>query len=559
MQDTAGSSVGKNRRNENILDTAVKPLDSSGRSNRRPVYGLPTKLLVITILFVMLAEVLVFVPSIASYRLNWLQTRIDSARLAAMAAEASEGGTVPAMVRRDLLNSAQVRAVALKKSDRRRLVLPADEPLVVDATFDLREMKYDGFWNSFGDRLGLISDALYVFVAPRGRMIAIYGNMQEGTGEPSPTPSTAAADSSPQEYVEVVLPEAPLRAAMVRHGLNILGLSIIISIIAATAVYFTLIHVLVRPMMRITQSMLHFAENPEDPTRVIEPGGRRDEIGVAETQLASMQTQLNQLLQQRRRLAELGLAVSKINHDLRNMLSSAQLISDRLGELPDPTVQRFAPKLIASLDRAIKFCNDTLRFGRAEEAAPRRDLFSLAALVEEVGDGLGLPRENLEWQILMSPTLQVDADRDHLYRVLNNLARNAVQALEAHGQSAMEQRKAPPAGWITVSAERRGRDTIIEVSDNGPGVPAKAREHLFKAFKGGARKGGSGLGLAIAAELINAHGGEISLVTKYDIGREDRKHPENDRMQNDLVGESVDGAGARFRLRIPDRQSRAAS
>jgi signal transduction histidine kinase len=204
------------------------------------------------------------------------------------------------------------------------------------------------------------------------------------------------------------------------------------------------------------------------------------------------------------------------------MLTSAQLISDRLSELPDPSVQRFAPKLIASLDRAIKFCNETLRFGRAEEAAPRRELFPLAALAEEVGDGLGLPRQAIAWNVEIPPTLLVDADRDQLFRVLNNLGRNAVQALEAQRFADGE------TGEITVRATRDGRVTVIEFADNGPGVPARARDHLFQAFKGGARKGGSGLGLAISAELIRAHGGAITLVGA--------------------------GPGATFRITLPDRE-----
>src|SRR4029079_9562465 len=112
-----------------------------------------------------------------------------------------------------------------------------------------------------------------------------------------------------------------------------------------------------------TRYMLRFSENPEDASRIIVPSQRRDEIGTAERELAHMQSELTQTLQQKNRLAALGLAVSKISHDLRNMLASAQLISDRLGSLPDLTVQRFAPKLIASLGRAISFCEGTLRFG----------------------------------------------------------------------------------------------------------------------------------------------------------------------------------------------------
>jgi signal transduction histidine kinase len=299
--------------------------------------------------------------------------------------------------------------------------------------------------------------------------------------------------------------EAPLRAAMIRYGLDILGLSILISIITAALVYLTLDALLVKPMTRLTWNMVRFSERPEDPTRIITPSARHDEIGTAERELAAMQGELALMLSQRNRLAALGLAVSKISHDLRNMLSSAQLLSDRLRSVKDERVQQLVPKLLASLDRAIRLCARTLDFGQAQENPPKRKLFPLAPLVAEVGDGLGLPRhEQIDWTLRIEPELKVDADRDQLYRVLSNLCRNAVQALESQGQG---------DGEITITARREGAVTMIEVRDTGPGVPERARAHLFEAFQSVARKGGSGLGLAIAAELINAHGGQIALLS----------------------------------------------
>ncbi|MGI9422748.1 MAG: sensor histidine kinase, partial [Hyphomicrobiaceae bacterium] len=370
--------------------------------------GLPSKLLVLTVVFVMLAEILIFLPSIASYRVNWLTGRLTSARLAALAADAAKPNRIPPMVKQELLDTARVKAVAIKKNRIRRLVLPADEPLVVAASYDLRDMATMGTFAWLGTRLGLIVDALEVFVADSDRLIRVYGQAEAGLGKP-----VAAG-----EFVEIVLPEAPLRIAMLRHARNILILSIIISMIAAGLVYFALIRVLVQPMMDLSKNMLHFSENPEDPGRVITPSARGDEIGTAERELAHMQHEMIGLLQQKNRLAQLGLAVSKINHDLRNMLASAQLISDRLASLPDPSVQRFAPKLIASLDRAINFCNDTLKFGRAKEAPPRREVFPLKTLVDEVGEGLDLPRPTVAWQVDIADAVQIDADRDHLFRVL---------------------------------------------------------------------------------------------------------------------------------------------
>ncbi|MEI8147238.1 MAG: HAMP domain-containing sensor histidine kinase, partial [Alphaproteobacteria bacterium] len=263
---------------------------------------------------------------------------------------------------------------------------------------------------------------------------------------------------------------------------------------------------LVRPMRRLTETMVSFRQNPEDVSRIVTPTGRKDEVGVAETELQAMQLSLHDMLAQKNRLAALGLAVSKINHDLRNMLASAQLFSDRLASVADPTVQRFAPKMIQSLDRAIALCQATLSYGRASETAPKRRRLPLIGLVEEVSDLMALSAETpIAFINGVSPDITVDADPDQLYRVLLNLVRNAYQALEARApnDSARDQ--------IRIGARREGAVTIIEVADTGPGIPDKARAHLFEAFQGSTKVGGTGLGLAIAAELVRAHGGSMAL------------------------------------------------
>jgi len=457
--------------------------------------GLPAKLLILTGLFVMLAEVLIFVPSLANFRVNWLTDRINAAHLAALASDAVPDGAVPPGLRNELLATAQVKGIAIKRMGQRRLVLPPEEDLKIDATYDLRTAS-QGLAGQIRSRFALIADAMATFTMSPNWMMRVVG---QPTAPRGGQPTTAAS-YEPDDFVEIVLPGAPLLDAMYRFGLNILWLSVIISGITAALVYLALSKLLVRPMMRLAHNMMRFSEKPEDVSRIIVPSQRADEIGTTERELARMQGELVHLLQQKSRLAQLGLAVAKINHDLRNMLATAQLMSDRLAALPDPAVQRLAPKLIASLDRAIGFCNDTLKFGQAEEAGPRRSRFALRPLADEVGEGLGLPRETMAWRIEAEPELEIDADRDHIYRILNNLVRNAVQAIEASG--------ARP-GAITLTASRSGSTVWIEVADNGPGVPDKALANLFQAFKGGARKGGSGLGLAIAAELVAAHGGEL--------------------------------------------------
>jgi signal transduction histidine kinase len=454
--------------------------------------GLSAKLLLLTILFVMVAEVLVFVPSVSNFRRQWLMERLAAAQIASLAAEAAPGGQLPPKLRDELLNSARVKAIAVKRKDSRVLIIEMNMPAKIDGSYDMRNPS----WPT------LIADALMVYFAPDDNVIRVVGKAGFHQGE----------------TIDVVMEEGPLKAAMVGYGLAILGLSILISIITATLVYLALDAMLVKPMTRLTRNMVRFGEQPEDTSRIIVPSSRGDEIGTAERELSAMQHELSQTLSQKTRLAALGLAVSKISHDLRNMLSSAQLLSDRLAMVKDPTVQRLVPKLIVSLDRAIRLCVHTLDFGQAHETPPSRTRFELAPLVSEIGDSLGLPRAgSIAWRLDIEDQLEVDADRDQLYRILSNLCRNAVQALEVDGET---------AGDIVVVARREGTVAIIDVADTGPGVPEKARERLFQAFQGVARKGGSGLGLAIAAELVHAHGGEITLA-------------------------SNDG-GATFRVTIPD-------
>jgi signal transduction histidine kinase len=456
-------------------------IENSGAQStlRRYAPGLSGKLLLLTILFVMLAEVLVFVPSVSNFRRQWLMARLEDAQIAALAAEAAPGGQLPKTLRDELLQSVKVKAVAVKRTDSRRLILEEDMPAEIGASFDLR----DASW------LQLISDAMMVFSQTDDQVIRVVGKPNLATGE----------------FIEVVMEEAPLKAAMIRYSLDILGLSILISIITAALVYLTLDTLLVKPMTKLTRNMVRFGERPEDPTRIVTPSGRSDEIGTAERELATMQSELAGMLSQKSRLAALGLAVSKISHDLRNMLSSAQLLSDRLRSVRDERVQQLVPKLLASLDRAIRLCARTLDFGQAQETPPRRKQFELAPLVAEVGDGLGLPRaDRIAWILDIPTDLKIDADRDQLFRVLSNLCRNAVQALESRGDA---------NGEIVIVARREGSVTVIDVRDTGPGVPERAKAHLFEAFQSVARKDGTGLGLAITAELINAHGGQITLIS----------------------------------------------
>jgi len=342
--------------------------------------------------------------------------------------------------------------------------------------------------------LPAIVDAFHALIAGDGRVIGV----------------TDIPPNMSGELIDVALEEAPLRAAMFSYALNIFLLSLFLSALVGSLIFLALHQVLVKPMRRLSANMQAFGGAPENPERIIAPTLRSDEIGIAERELHDMQVELSSLINQKNRLAALGLAVSKVSHDLRNMLSSAHLISDRLSMVNDPTVQKFAPKLIASLDRAISLCAQTLKYGRAEEPPPRREKFMLNLLVDEVIESIAVDASNrIVLYNNVPPNLSIDADRDQLFRVLTNLVRNAAQALEQRESEGPGLKE----GTITLKAWREGTVVSMSISDNGPGIPEHVQGRLFEAFQSSARPGGTGLGLTIAADLVRAHGGQLWLTS----------------------------------------------
>jgi signal transduction histidine kinase len=440
--------------------------------------GLSGKVLALTIIFVMLGEVMIFLPSIANFRIQWMKTRISMAEIAALAAEATPGRELDERLRKEILMGAGVVAVSLKRGDTRQLMLSSNEAVTVEEAFDLRP----------GRPYMTLLEALKTLVRSTDRVIKV-----------TDFPPNMSGD-----VIDVALHEAPLTKAMQSYALNILLLSVVLSLVVAAMIFAALNRVLVRPMQHLSRNMTLFGDKPEDQGRIIKPSNRRDEIGIAEHELHDMQGQLQSLLQQKSRLAALGLAVAKVSHDLRNMLTSAQLISDRLGDVRDPNVQRFAPKLITSLDRAINFLNQTLTYGQAKERAPQRSSLLVHDVAQDVIDSHQLAAPDLQLDNEVPRHLVVDADREHLTRILTNLVRNAIQAFDAAGDKHASPR-------VCLRGARQGSVTTIEVADNGPGIPPAVRDKLFEAFQTAAKPGGTGLGLAISAELAHAHGGDISV------------------------------------------------
>lgn len=433
------------------------------------------RFLILTVAFVMLAEVLIFVPSIARFRADFMAMRLEKAQIASLA-QLAASDTVSPELEAELLANAEVYNVVLRRDEVRQLVLSSQLPAPVSATYDLRAA---GPWE-------LIRDAMACLMDPADDIIRVIGNPVQEAGL----------------LIEITMDSAPMRDAMLDYGFRILLLSALISVVTAFLLFLAVQRLIVLPIRRVAQHMAAYAEAPEDARRVIAPTAQVEELRDAEEAMQAMQRQLTGSLKQKERLAQLGGAVAKISHDLRNILTSAQLFADRLEGSADPLVARSAPKLVGSISRAVSLCESTLKFGKAEEAPPAIRSVDLAALVSDVAEAEGLDEHGTVACLIEVPdSFHLMADPEQLYRVLANLVRNARQAIEATGDG----------GTIEISASETADEWRIRVGDSGPGLPEKAREHLFEAFQGGARKGGTGLGLAIAAELLRGHGGRLEL------------------------------------------------
>ncbi len=434
------------------------------------------RFLILTTVFVMLAEVLIFVPSVARFREDYLRNRLERAQIASLALLADD--IIDSRLETELLENAEVFNVVLRRNEVRQLVLDSPLPEAISATFDLRD----------AGAFTLIRDAMARLFKPENQIIRVIGAPVRQAGS----------------LIEITMETAPLRAAMIDYGLRILALSAVISVFTALLLFIAVRMLLVRPIKGVVGYMQRYAAAPEDARGIITPSASVAELREAEEALLTLQTQLTQALKQKERLAQLGGAVAKVSHDLRNILTSAQLFVDRIGASEDPAVRRLAPKLVNSITRAINLTESTLAFGKAEEPPPRLSRVRLLDIVSDVLDSERLAVEESQ-DISLSEdvpaTLMVRADPEQLFRVIFNLVRNARQALVQSGKG----------GEIGITATEDDDNCVICVSDTGPGLPQKAQTHLFTPFQGGARKGGAGLGLAISSELVRGHGGWLNL------------------------------------------------
>ncbi|MGV3490838.1 MAG: sensor histidine kinase [Devosia sp.] len=454
--------------------------------------GLSVKIIATIAVVILAVEIAVYLPTAASFRQSWLEDRLRVGTVAARVLDAvPDAMNLPRTLTEGLLTSAGALALVYRRDEQSQLIeREGFEPPEQVVTVDLRQT----------DWATLVLGTLDTLAAPPGRILRIVG---EEAGQPD-------------RIVEVLMPEAPLGAELWLYSRNIFFLSLILAVITSAVLYVLVSRILIFPIRRLTNNMVAFSEAPENPGLIVSPTTRRDELGVMERELSAMETDIYSMLRQRRHLADLGLAVAKINHDLRNTLTSAQLLSDQVANLDDPKVQRLAPRLVHSIDRAIGFAQSVLDYGRQSVTPPKPVPVDLHLLLDEAAFDAGLVgHPSIGWRNDVPDAVSILADPDLFARIFSNLLKNAREALEgANGKieaPLVELRFDDGAEWLTLS-----------VCDNGPGLPPRARENLFVAFEGSARAGGTGLGLAIARELTEAHGGRVSFIdqplgTRFDV------------------------------------------
>jgi len=459
--------------------------DPAQRGGRRVLWpgGLSGRLLLATLLVIVVANAIIVPVLLANRQRDWLSEKVAAGELASFVVSAAPEGKVSQQVKGQILKSAGLVAVFVQADGVMHQVLAPTKQRRADYRIDLREE----------DLFSQMSGALDTLFGGGDRLVRVIDRPHYLTGE----------------LVEIVVPDHALQSILVDNARELLLGAILTSVMAGALVYLFLTFFLIRPIQRITRSMERFRADPADPAAHLPPSGRHDEIGRAEVELDRMQSDLSAALASRARLAALGEAVAKINHEMRNMLTSAQLASERLATSGDPVVARTLPRLERALERAVALAANVLAFGRSEEPPPAARPVPLRAALETAAEDAQLSPEGVGFTTTVDETAQVLADPDQLHRILVNLMRNAREAIDGAREA---DPSAERGGGVSASLRVEDGQSIVRLADDGPGLPERARANLFQPFLGSARRGGAGLGLAISRELAQAHGGDLVLV-----------------------------------------------
>lgn len=454
---------------------------------------LSSNLLLLTIAFVMLAELVIFIPSAAAHRQDWIVSRAQQAALLASALTGIPDYEVSENLATHFMHDTDVIMMSIRREQNSEFILghPPDSPLITIVDLRSEELPRPKFRDAF----------MAFFGHKEGHLRVLFPSPLEQDKSINSENKNAAA-------LELLIPKVKLRLELREYFINIFWLSLAIAVITGSLIYLAMLFLIIRPIEKLAKGLSDFRQDPEMRMSNMSPTNRKDEIGQLEREFHDMKEGVRASFKQKERLATLGMAVAKINHDLRNVLTSASLVSDRLASDQDERVSKMGGRLTRAIDRGVKLTGDVLNYSQSGSESVEFETFRISLLVGEVAsDTLGNfgsgPRK-IKFINNIPTDLDVLANSDHSYRLFQNLFRNAAQAMAAIRDDDAQRD-------LSVEAIPSGDNVTIRIIDTGPGLPDKAKDNLFKAFASSTGQGNTGLGLTISKELARDQNGDLVL------------------------------------------------
>ena len=196
-------------------------------------------------------------------------------------------------------------------------------------------------------------------------------------------------------------------------------------------------------------------------------------------------------------LREMNLAAAGLAHETRNPLNIIRGLAQIISKQPAAAleIQQKSREIINEADKVAAQLNEFINYSRPREV--RRSALALASLVNEVARALSYDVEEKAIRLeIKGESLTIEADEQMLRQALFNLLLNAIQAVDRNGEVEV------------IAQHSSATEAVLEVRDNGPGVPPERRTEIFKPYFT-TQKTGTGLGLAVVQQIVLAHGWEI--------------------------------------------------
>ena len=318
---------------------------------------------------------------------------------------------------------------------------------------------------------------------------------------------------TPIGYVRITLTKTFLKKELRSTVVNIFGLGLLFLLASAMLSLF-LTKQISRPVKQLVEGVKKYGKEGECGTL---PLSARNEIGGLAHAFHEMTHTLDKHIQQQiestkelahaKKLAELGMASSKVTHEVGNLLNNMELV---ILTLKSESLSNQGKHHLAILEkdatRVQEFISDFLQFARKPNL--QMQTLSLALIIKEVlrnheayaaACGITL---HLDWPQTI-PTVTID--RRMIYHAFANLLKNSFEAIGKNGT-------------IKISGRINQQNLMVAIEDNGPGIEPKAQEELFEPFFTTKGKRGTGLGLAIVQGIMQAHEGMIHLDNTYKKG-----------------------------------------